>query len=37
MAWGELCGQAEYWAYRTASCLSIHCLEDPAWLALAFC
>lgn len=37
MAWAELFEQGQYWAYRAASYLAINYLEDPAWLALAFC
>ncbi len=37
MAWGDLLDLVQYWGYRAASYLVINYLEDPAWLALAFC
>lgn len=37
MARGELLDQVQYWGYRAASYLAINDLQDPAWLALAFC
>jgi hypothetical protein len=37
MTLNDLFFTAQYWMYRTGSYLLTNVMDDPAWLALAFC
>ena len=33
----QFLGFAQYWAWRIGAFVVLNVLDDPAWLALAFC